>query len=148
MLIKFERTPAFTPLFNDIFQFERDVDRMFGTFMGNTPGSVSGGFPAIELRTSSDESVLVAELPGVKKEELKLSVENGILTLSGVRGEQKVPENSRWLRNELWHGTFSRAIELPHDVNTEKISAALDNGILRVQLPKAEAVRPREITIR
>jgi HSP20 family protein len=148
MLIKFERTPAFTPLFNDIFQFERDVDRMFGTFMGNTSGAVAGGYPAIELRTSNEESVLLAELPGVKKEDLKLSVENGTLILSGTRGEQSIPENSRWLRNELWHGGFSRSIELPHDVNTEKISATLENGILRVQLPKAEAVRPREITIR
>jgi HSP20 family protein len=148
MLIKFERTPAFTPFFNDIFRFENDVDRLFDTFMGNTPGSVSGGYPAIELRTSSEESVLLAELPGVKKGDLKLSVENGTLTLSGTRGEHSVPENSRWLRNELWHGSFSRAIELPHDVNTEKISATLENGVLRVQLPKAEAVRPREIAIR
>lgn len=148
MLIKFERTPAFKPLFNDIFDFERDVDRLFGTFMGNTAGNVPAGYPAIELRTSQDESVLVAELPGVKKADLKLSVENGTLTLSGTRGEQAVPENTRWLRNELWHGSFSRAIELPHDVNPEKISATLENGVLRVQLPKAEAVRPREISIR
>jgi HSP20 family protein len=148
MLIKFERTPAFKPLFNDISEFERDVDRLFGTFMGNTTGSVPAGHPAIELRTSKDESVLVAELPGVKKEDLKLSVEKGTLTLSGTRGEQAVPENSRSLRNELWHGSFSRSIELPHDVNPEKISATLENGVLRVQLPKAEAVRPREISIR
>jgi HSP20 family protein len=52
------------------------------------------------------------------------------------------------LRNELCHGSFSRSIELPHDVNAEAIAATLENGILRVQLPKAEAVRPREITIR
>ena len=148
MLIKFERTPAFKPLFNDIFDFERDVDRLFGTFMGNTTGYVPAAYPAIELRTSADESILVAELPGVKKEDLKLSVENGNLTLSGTRGEQAVPENSRWLRNELWHGSFSRTVELPHDVNAEKISATLENGVLRVQLPKAEAVRPREIAIR
>ena len=148
MLIKFERTPAYKPLSNDIYQFEQDVDRLFGTFMGNAPGYVPAGYPAIELRSSSDESVLVAELPGVKKEELKLHVENGTLTLSGNRSEHAVPENSRWLRNELWHGAFSRTIELPHDVNAEKIVATLENGILRVQLPKAEAVRPREITIR
>ena len=148
MLIKFERTPAFKPVFNDIFDFERDIDRLFGTFMRSNPGDMPAGYPAIELRSSSDESVLVAELPGVKKEELKLSVENGTLTLSGNRAEHAVPENSRWLRNELWHGSFSRTIELPHDVNAEKISATLENGVLRVQLPKAEAVRPREITIR
>lgn len=148
MLIKFERTPAFEPLFNDIFRFDRDVDRMFDTLVSNTPGFVSGGFPAIELRSTSEETLLVAELPGVKKEDLKLSVENGVLTLSGTRGEQTAPENSRWLRNELWHGSFSRTVELPHDVNTEKISATLENGLLRVQLPKAEAARPREIAIR
>jgi len=148
MLINFERSPGYKPLFNGIYQFEQDVDRLFGTFMGDAPGYVPAGYPAIELRTSNEESVLVAELPGVKKEDLKLSIENGILTLSGTRGENPVPENSQWLRNELWHGAFSRAIDLPHDVNAEKISAALENGLLRVQLPKAEAVRPREIKIR
>jgi HSP20 family protein len=148
MLIKFERTPAFRPLFNDIFEFERGIDHLFGTFMGTTPGFEPGGYPAVELRSSADESVLVAELPGVKKEDVKLSVENGTLTLSGSRAGHDLPEKARMLRNELWHGSFSRSIELPHDVNAEAIAATLENGILRVQLPKAEAVRPREITIR
>ena len=116
--------------------------------MGNNPGFVPGGYPAIELRTSSEESVLVAELPGVKKEDIKLGVENGTLTLSGTRGEQAVPENSRWLRNELWHGSFSRTINLPHDVNAEKIIATLENGVLRVQLPRAEEARPKQIDVK
>jgi HSP20 family protein len=148
MLVKFERTPGFPSLFNDLFQFDRDVNRLFGTFMGDVPGLHFGAYPAIELRTASDKTVLVAELPGVKKEDLKLTVEDGTLTLSGIRPEHEMPEKSRWLRNELWRGSFSRSIELPHDVKTEAITASLENGILTVELPKADAVRPVAITVR
>lgn len=148
MLVSFERIPASRPLFNSIQDFERDLDSLFEGFLG-TPARVSArGWMSVGLRDSGKEFVLTAELPGVKKEDLKLSLQNSILTISCERKAPELPEGATWLRNEIRRGSFHRAIELPSEVKSDAISAELEDGILRVVLPKAEAALPREIKIR
>jgi HSP20 family protein len=97
---------------------------------------------------TNEDIVLVAELPGVGKEDIHLSVDDGLLTISGERKMAATPDKAQWLRNEIRTGEFSRVIELPRQVNPDKITAELSNGILRVILPKAEEAKPREVKIK
>jgi len=148
MLVRFGGYPATRSIFNDISSFERDIDSLFGSFLG--AGQVYGaqGGPAMDMSDHGEELHLVAELPGLKKEDLKLSIHDGLLTLSGERKESDLPENASWLRNELWRGSFSRSIHLPYPVDASRVKAELANGILTVVLPKAAEARPKEIRIR
>ena len=147
MVMRVHRFPTASPIFADLSDLEREVGSLFGSFLGGSAFRQTGQYPAIDLADSGDELVLVAELPGVKKEDLKIGLENGLLTISGERKDPGLPENSRWLRNEVVSGEFTRVIELPHFVDADKVSAELSNGILKVSLPKSEAVRPREIRV-
>jgi HSP20 family protein len=104
-------------------------------------------YPPLDVAEYEHESVVVAELPGVKKEDLKITVENGLLTISGERKPYEIPQDARIVLNEMRVQNFSRSIELPHEVDVDKISAELQNGLLRIRLPKSEASRARTIKI-
>lgn len=139
-------------VFDDVLNLEREISRLFNGFPGAVvPGRLlpSGErYPLMNIFDTAENILLVAELPGIKKEDIHLSVENGVLTISGVRKSAVTPDNARWLRNEIRTGEFSRVFELPAQVNADKITAELSNGILRVTLPKAEEAKPREVRIK
>ena len=139
-------------VFDDILNLERQIGSLF---QGFTRGAVPGQFyrtgeqyPLMNIADNNEAIVIMAELPGVKKEDVHLTLDNGLLTISGERKSVVTPEGVEWLRNEIRTGAFSRAIELPRQVNVERISAELTNGILRVVLPKAEEAKPREVRIK
>ncbi|HTP12926.1 MAG TPA: Hsp20/alpha crystallin family protein [Bacteroidota bacterium] len=104
--------------------------------------------PAIDVTENENESIIVAELPGVKKEDISLTVEDGWLALKGERKSSTPSDVTKVLHREIAHQPFSRSIKLPHEVNVREITAALENGILKITLPKAETVRPRSIEIK
>jgi HSP20 family protein len=145
MLVRFERTPRISPSYGNIFEFEREVDDMFRHFLGDRRVSA---YPAMDVRETGEELTITAALPGVRKEDVKVSIHQGVLTVSGERKESSLPEGAAWLRNEITSGSFSRSIELPSRVEPGKVRAELQNGILRVVLPKAEEERPRQISVR
>ncbi len=148
MVLRFERFPVATPSFHSIFDFEQNIDEMFGNFIGTGLSVRHRDYPALDVAEHENNSVVVAELPGVLKEDLKVSVQENVLTISGERKGVSLPEKSGWIRNEISSGKFSRTIELPHAVNTAEISAELKNGVLRITLPKAEQARTREIQVK
>ncbi len=147
MVMRFHGFPVAGRVANDLSSFEREVGDLFDSFLGVPAGRRGAGYPSIDLEDHGKELVLTAELPGVGKEDVKITLENGLLTISGQRKERQLPENSEWLRNEVPSGEFSRVIELPYDVDAAGVSAELSNGILKVFMPKPEAVRPREIRV-
>jgi HSP20 family protein len=138
-------------VFDDILSLERQIGNLFQGFTGGVAPRrfmrTGEQYPLMNIIDSNDEIVLIAELPGVKKEDVHLSVDNGLLTLSGERKMTATPEGVEWLRNEIRTGTFSRVVELPRQVRIDRISAELSNGILRIVLPKAEEAKPREVRI-
>jgi len=92
--------------------------------------------------------VVRCDLPGVKLDDLELTVASGVLTL---KGEKKLPERnerSRVYREEIWAGRFQRTISLPGEVDAEKVTADLADGVLAVALPKREESKPRQITVK
>jgi len=134
---------------NDLFQTRRELDRVFDRFF--TPGSVTGPWaPAVDVRETKDSIEVVAELPGMRQEDVEVSIENNLLTISGEKKQEVTEGNpeSEYHLVERRCGRFERSFTLPRTVDAEKISARFEQGLLTVTLPKAEAAKPRRVEIR
>ncbi|MEO5720204.1 MAG: Hsp20/alpha crystallin family protein [Chthoniobacterales bacterium] len=106
----------------------------------------SGWTPALDLYQTNDDIVAVVELPGMQKDEIEISLHDGMLTISGERKDESgEAENDG--RSERFVGKFRRSISLPTRVNAEKVNASYKDGILTVTLPKAEEVKPKQIQV-
>jgi len=148
MVMRIHRYGVPAPVVRSVFDLDRNIDDLFGDFLSAQPALRFRGLPRVDVSEHADRAEVVAELPGVRKEDVHVSVDDGSLTLKWTRPETSMPEGSAWIRNEIRTGEFSRSIDLPHPVKLDAISAELTDGILRVVLPKADEARPREITIR
>ena len=136
---------AFTPLAR-LSAFQQEVDRLFD-LPSLAKGAVGGWTPALDVYQDKDTLFVKAELPGMKKEDVKLSLHDGVLTLSGERRHEKNHDEKANLRNERFFGRFERSINLPFTVDATRVSASYEDGILTVTLPKAEEAKPRQIDI-
>jgi HSP20 family protein len=104
------------------------------------------GYPPVKVVDKGDSVVITAELPGVNKDEVDLTVLGDTLTIAG---EKKLPaeEGVTYIRHERPHGRFRRLIDMPYSVDQGKISASYKDGILTITLPKAEEAKPKQITV-
>jgi HSP20 family protein len=109
-------------------------------------GSAAPAGPALNVWETAEAFIVETELPGVSMESLDLSVIGADLTIKGERTAQS-PDQARFLRRERRGGRFERTITLPAEVDAEKVDAALVNGVLTINLPKAPAARPRKIAV-
>ena len=131
-------------------RFGRFFEQAFNDFISPLEGeevSTASWTPAVDIRESEDTLTLYAEIPGVAKEDVHLSVENGRLTLSGERKFEKDTQEENYHRIERTFGTFTRSFSLPENVDTGAVKASFRDGILTVSLPKAEEAKPRKIEI-
>ncbi|MBI3586657.1 MAG: Hsp20/alpha crystallin family protein [Ignavibacteriales bacterium] len=130
----------------------QDLNQAFGGFVSELfPVEISTRstqYPPVDITEYANEFVVVAELPGVKKEDVKISVENGSLSISGERKVTGASQDAKTILNEMQSQKFSRVIHLPKNVDTSKISAELQNGILQITVPKSIEAQAREINIK
>lgn len=137
----------------DLWDAFDDLRREFEASMGELEmPSVSGlldwpSGPAIDLVEGEDEILLLADLPGVKKENLELTVQGKLLSIKGEKKLEEPTKSRKVVRTETWVGSFSRTISLPDTVDPEKIEAQLRDGILRVRIAKREESRRRTVQI-
>ena len=118
----------------------------FGSSFGRAGQLFSGWSPALDLYQSNDNVVAIIELPGMRKEDIEISLHDGTLTISGERRrETSNGENTE--RTERYIGKFRRSITLPARVDANKVSATYQDGILTVTLPKAEEAKPKQIPV-
>jgi HSP20 family protein len=137
--------------FQTLRRLNNALDEAFGNWPLNQEegGSItSAWYPACDVFEGKDTVKIVAELPGVKPEDVKLSLENNLLTIRGEKKQEAEERNERVHRYERSYGSFERAFVLPSTVDGDNISADYRNGILTVTVPKAERARPREIPVR
>ena len=106
----------------------------------------TGWSPALDLYESGDHLVAVAELPGMRKEDIDISLHDGTLTISGERKREST-NGEKAQRTERYVGTFRRSISLPTRVDAGKVNATYQDGILKVTLPKAEEAKPKQIRV-
>ena len=137
--------PAMFPLAT----MQRDVDHLLGRFMNGIPtenGASRGWHAAVAMWEDSNKVFLEVELPGVKTEDIDMTVHNGMLRISGQR---KAPEGDRnyWV-NDRGYGPFDRAINLPEDIDAESIDAQLSDGVLQIVLSKKPEAQPKKIAIK
>ena len=118
----------------------------FWTASGRQSQLFNGWTPALDLYQSNDNVVAVVELPGMRKEDIEISLQDGTLTISGERKEE-IGQQEGATRTERFTGKFRRSITLPTQVDVNKVSANYKDGILTVTLPKAEEAKPKQIQI-
>ena len=117
-------------------------------FQAQEGGSLTSSWlPPCDVFEDKDAIKIVAEIPGVTAENVKISLENNLLTLRGEKQQQAEEKNERVHRYERSYGMFERSFALPTTVDSEKVSATCQDGILTITVPKAERARPREIPV-
>jgi HSP20 family protein len=135
--------------FFDVGKTLEEMDRALSR-MGQPLGLRSvprGTFPAINIYEQGDAVVLTAEVPGVRPEELEVTVVDQSLTLQGERRPEEVAEGSRAYRRERVAGAFTRTVTLPENVDPNSVQAQCRNGVLRVHMSKAEKAKAKKIAI-
>lgn len=137
------RTPS---LWQEMNQLQREINSLFSSY-GSPRLQSAPSYPSLNIWADEESVMVTAELPGVKAEDLDISVEGGSLTLSGVREPVELPENGQVHRHERSHGKFTRNINLPFEVEVDQVEASLKNGVLLLRLPRAEEDKPKKITI-
>jgi HSP20 family protein len=142
------RWPDIPSALEDVDRARRQMDRLLSVFTGGTSSPASSGvFPPLIVTEDGDTVYVEAEIPGIKAEDLEISVVGRTLTLSGERKPEET-ENVNYHRRERKWGSFRKALTLPEDVNSDAVSAECKNGVLKLVLPKAEHVKPRKIEIK
>lgn len=145
-LIKFQRSPLSAwSGFNRLPELQEELERLFN--FPASSGTAVPWVPALDVYEEKDHYTVKVELPGVNKEEVKLSLEKGTLTISGERKSDFSKENGELYHSERFYGRFQRTINLPESLDANKVKASYKDGVLTVTLPKSEEAKPKQIDI-
>ncbi len=133
----------------EISSLRDEVDRLFDAFFGKHMERIREEFwaPAINVEETENEFIVKAELPGLKKEDIKLSITEDGLTISGERKFEKEEKGKTYHRIEMNYGRFERSVRFPVEVTPDKAKASYKDGILTITVPKSEKSKVKEIEI-
>lgn len=142
--------------FRELEEMSDRLNRMFGRSTLARPGGEPGTSaltafdwaPSVDILETNEEYQVKAELPEVKKEDVKVSVDGGVLRIEGERKQDKEEKGKRFHRIERSYGSFLRTFTLPDNVNESGVRAEFKDGILNVRLPKAEKAKPKAIEVK
>ena len=127
-------------------QFDNEINRIFSN--ADAANQAHDWTPAMDIREEENRYILEADIPGVSREDLDITLEDSVLTIKGERTVNSEENSEGYRRRERTHGSFVRQFTLPDTVNTEAISAAVVNGVLEVGIPKQAKPEPRKITVK
>lgn len=127
-------------------QFNNEINRYFAR---SRPATARKGdwVPAVDIREEENRFVLTADVPGVSRENIDITLEDGVLTIRGERSARQESEAEGYRRRERVQGAFQRHFTLPDTVNAEQINATVKDGVLEIAIPKLEKPRPKKITV-
>src|SRR5882672_6487393 len=138
------------PGFGRLSSLRDEIDRLFEApwnALGQTSQLLSGWTPAFDIFEDKDNLVVKAELPGMKKDDIQISLHDGSLSISGERKSESKNEDAEVYRSERFFGRFRRTVGLPTPVNPDTVKALYKDGILTVTLPKTEEAKPKQIDV-
>jgi HSP20 family protein len=139
------------PVFDRLTNLRDELERVFGSPLeqfANGSQLLNGGWgPALDVYEDKDNLTVKAELPGMKREEIEVSLHDGALTIWGERKSEKKSEKGEVYRSERFFGRFQRTVTLPSPVAADKVKAHYKDGILTVTLPKTEEAKPKQIDV-
>src|SRR6266702_8118356 len=133
----------------ELADVENRLSRFFGRRRtnGRDDLTIADWEPLADITEDDKEYIIKAELPDVKKEDVKVTVENGVLTIAGERKFEKEEKNKKYHRVERGYGSFVRTFALPDDADANKVKAQFKQGMLEVHLPKNEKAKPKQIEV-
>lgn len=135
--------------FRDVSTMREDMERLFDSMIGRFPREREQALwaPAVDVEETNEAMIIRAELPGMKREDIKVKVAEDMVTISGERKYETEKKDRTFHRVERAYGTFQRTVVLPISVQGDKAVASYKTGLLELILPKAERVKAREITV-
>jgi HSP20 family protein len=134
--------------FRDMLNLRADMDRFFKSFFGGVSEEREGYWaPTVDIEEDKDNFIVSAEIPGMKKDDIKVTVRDNMLAVSGERKYEKETKEKTYHRIERSYGKFSRTIALPAAVDAAKIKASYKDGVLTITLPKPESAKPKQIDV-
>jgi HSP20 family protein len=138
--------------FRDLVSIQDELNRLFGrTFSGAEglrPGAGGAWMPPMDVFETEEKIVAKVELPGIEPADVEVSVEDSTLTVSGTREFAREVKEEDYHRVERRYGQFTRAMTLPQTADTEKVEARFDKGVLTIEVPKVERVKPKKIEVK
>ncbi len=149
-LMRWQRPQVSWPGFGRLTDLREEIDRLFEAplaELARTSQILSGWTPALDLYEDKENVYVRVELPGMKKEDIQLSLHNGSLSVSGERKSDETFKDAEVYREERFFGRFQRTVSLPTPVTSDKVKAQYLDGILTVTLPKAEEAKPKQIRL-
>jgi HSP20 family protein len=134
---------------NPFEAFERDVKRIFDDFFALEPVDLfdSAWLPTVDVEEDEKSIHVRAEIPGIDENDLNVTLEDNVLTISGEKKEERKEENKRYVLAERRFGSFKRSIALPAEVKSDSVKASFKNGVLTIDFEKKEVSQPKRITI-
>jgi len=147
-LARFTRPDAWSwSGFDQLSTLRNEINRLFEGSDGNSTDAFNSWAPAMDLYEENDKLTLTVEVPGLKKEDIEISLHENTITISGERRNEKKYGEADVSREERFFGRFTRSLVLPKPVNPEGVKARCQDGLLIVTLPKSEEAKPRQIEI-
>lgn len=134
--------------FREVEEMLRQYSPFVGRALRRTGGDGSDWTPVADICETDKEFVIKAELPEVRKEDVKITLENGVITIAGERRHEKEHKDANEIRVESFYGTFSRSFVLPDNIDAKGILAESKDGVLRVRIPKTPATTPKAISVK
>lgn len=152
-LIRWNPTREFSSLPSDVVNMRKEINRMFDGFFGGGVQDDGSLFPSlwtpeVDIVEHENEFSVKVELPGVSKDDVKITMQENILTIRGEKKEEMESKDSTHYRSERSYGSFQRSFTLPTIVKNDKIEASYKDGVLSIVLPKAEEVKPKQIEVK
>ena len=136
----------------DIASIREEMNRLFDNFFSSVPergrSLLEGEWaPSLDVAETDEEVIVTAELPGIKQEEVDITIADNVLTLKGEKKEEKEEKKKNYHRIERTYGSFQRSVSLPTGVQADKAKATYKDGILNITVPKVEESKPKQIKI-
>ncbi|MCO6427753.1 Hsp20/alpha crystallin family protein [Nitrosomonas communis] len=128
-------------------QLQKELEQMRGDVAREGSSATAEWVPAVDIKEEPNKFVLLADLPGVRPEEIDVSMENGVLTIKGEKKTEAKTEKEGYKRVERTYGSFYRRFSLPDTANPDAISAVSKYGVLEIVIPKRESVQPKKINV-
>lgn len=139
---------GFVSPWREMERLQREMNRLFSDTFSTVGVRTAPGFPAMNAWTNDEGVVVTAELPGVKPEDIDISVVGDTLTLSGSRQPEKLEDGEKYHRQERHYGRFTRTFQLPFQVEADAVEAIFEKGVLHISMPRAEVDKPRKIAVK
>jgi len=139
-------------LATELVDLQKEINRMFDRFFRGFEDEeeirVTTWSPRVDISETDDEYIVRAEVPGVSKDDIKVTIKDNVLTISGEKKQEKEAKGENFHRIERVYGSFTRTFTLPGAVKVDKVEAKFKDGVLTIKLPKVEEAKPKEIEVK